>query len=135
MSLAMCVTPGVLGCARAAKSSEAVAAEQSFFSVLVSLAGLAPPKMGPSELLLILVPFILLESVQKPGLVKGFMLSKYWGLSPSSGGMELGWGEGIKNLTDEECFPPPHPGILGGRGGDPVCPLPPGKMLLVKAGS
>uniref|UniRef100_A0A671FTD2 BPTI/Kunitz inhibitor domain-containing protein n=1 Tax=Rhinolophus ferrumequinum TaxID=59479 RepID=A0A671FTD2_RHIFE len=45
----------------------------SRFSVLVSLAGPAPPKMGPSGLLLILVPFILLESVQKPGLVKGFI--------------------------------------------------------------
>lgn len=45
------------------------------FSVLVSLAGPAPPKMGPSGLLLILVPFILLESVQKPGLVKGFILN------------------------------------------------------------
>lgn len=114
MSLVMCDSWSV----RLGQGSQKLrsSCRRAVFSVLVSLAGPAPPKMGPSGLLLILVPFILLESVQKPGLVKGFILSKYWGLSPSSGEMELGWGEGIKTLTDEECFPPPHPGTLGRRG-------------------
>ncbi|XP_014400010.1 PREDICTED: eppin-like [Myotis brandtii] len=68
--------------------------------------------MGLSGLLSILVPFILLGGVQEPGLVEGFF-SKYWGLSPPSGEMELSWEEGTKNSTPEKCFPPPQPGILG----------------------
>lgn len=62
--------------------------------------------MGLSGLLLILVPSILLEGVQQPGLVEGSAYSKYWGLSLPSGEMELGWEEGAKSSTDEEeCFP------------------------------
>ena len=71
--------------------------------------------MGLSGLLPILVPFILLGGVQEPELVQGFFYSKYWGLSPSSRGTELGWEEGTKDSRAEERFPPPQPGVLGGR--------------------
>lgn len=61
--------------------------------------------MGLSGLLLILVPFILLEGVQQPGLVEGSAYGKYWGLSLSSAEMELAWEEGAKSSTsEEECF-------------------------------
>lgn len=79
------------------------------------LARLAPPKMGLSGLLPILVPFILLGGVQEPELVQGFFRSKYWGLSLSSRDTESGREEGTKNSRAEERFPPPQPGILGGR--------------------
>lgn len=72
-----------------------------------------PPKMGLLGLLPILVPFILLGGVQEPGLVEGSSNSKYWGLSPPSGEMELCWEEETKNSTHKKCFPPPQPGILG----------------------
>ncbi|XP_064332048.1 WAP, Kazal, immunoglobulin, Kunitz and NTR domain-containing protein 2-like [Camelus dromedarius] len=68
--------------------------------------------MGFSGLLPILVPFILLEGVQEPGLVEAFH-SKYWGRGPPSGETELVWEEETESFTDKECFSPPQPEILG----------------------
>lgn len=92
------------------------------FLVLVPPVGPVAPKMGFSGLLPILVPFILLEGVQEPGLVEAFH-SKYWGRGLPSGETELVWEEETESFTDKECFSPPQPEILGGREGSSLEPF------------
>lgn len=80
----------------------------------------APPKMGLSGLLSILVLFIFLGSVQEHGLVEGF-LCKYWGLSPlsrerNSDGRKEQIILTLRNASPtSHPPPPPQPGILGGK--------------------
>lgn len=74
-------------------------------------------KMGLLGLLPVLALFILLGGVQEPELVEGFFGSKYWGLGPSSGDMEVAGREEQRVLRMRKTSPT-QPEVLDGRKGD-----------------
>lgn len=117
------------------QSSEAGATEEQFL-ILVPPARPVALKMGLLGLLPVLALFILLGGVQEPELVEGFFGSKYWGLGPPSGDMEVAGREEQRILRMRNASST-QPGVIDGRKGDThspsLRPLPSGKMPSVSA--